>query len=93
MIGPMRRQCGWENSTGIPKLLGQSNHENLSVVVLDTDHLSALEWETDASARKLLARLSQLSPDEAVTTIINFEEQMRGLARLPLADADARSTS
>ena len=48
MIGPMRRQCGWENSTGIPKLLRQSNRENLSVVVLDTDHLSVLEWETDA---------------------------------------------
>ncbi len=48
------------------------------MVVLDTDHLSVLEWETDTSASQLLARLSQLDPDEAVTTIINFEEQMRG---------------
>ena len=48
------------------------------MVVLDTDHLSVLEWETDSPAGKLLARLSQLDPDEAVTTIINFEEQMRG---------------
>lgn len=58
MIGPMRRQCGWENSTGIPKLLRQSNHENLSVVVLDTDHLSVLEWETDASEVEASLRLA-----------------------------------
>ena len=48
------------------------------MVVLDTDHLSILEWETGAPARQLLTRLSQLTPDEAATTIINFEEQMRG---------------
>lgn len=48
------------------------------MVVLDTDHLSVLEWETDAPSGKLFARLSQLAPDEAATTIINFEEQMRG---------------
>ena len=48
------------------------------MVVLDTDHLSVLEWETDTPAGKLLTRLSQLDPDEAVTTIVNFEEQIRG---------------
>lgn len=48
------------------------------MVVLDTDHLSVLEWEDSATARRLLTRLSQISPDEAATTIINFEEQMRG---------------
>ena len=48
------------------------------MIVLDTDHLSVLEWEAGATARRLLARLAQITPDEAVTTIINFEEQMRG---------------
>jgi len=48
------------------------------MVVLDTDHLSVLEWENSAAAQRLLTRLSQLSPDEAATTIVNFEEQMRG---------------
>ncbi len=48
------------------------------MVVLDTDHLSVLEWESGATARRLLARLAQLNPNEAATTIINFEEQMRG---------------
>lgn len=48
------------------------------MVVLDTDHLSILEWESGTTAQRLLARLSQVAPDEAATTIINFEEQMRG---------------
>ena len=48
------------------------------MIVLDTDHLSILEWETGEDAQRLLSRLAQLASDEAVTTIINFEEQMRG---------------
>ena len=46
--------------------------------VLDTDHLSVLEWEDSRSTQRLLERLSLIAPDEAATTIINFEEQMRG---------------
>lgn len=48
------------------------------MVVLDTDHLSVLEWETGSRLQRLRSRLSQLSPADVVTTIITFEEQMRG---------------
>src|SRR5207302_7207203 len=47
------------------------------VIVLDTDHLSLLEWESP-EARRLAARLAGLPSTEVATTIINFEEQMRG---------------
>jgi len=49
------------------------------MLVLDTDHLSVLEWEASPTTQRLLKRLSLTAPDEAATTIINFEEQMRGL--------------
>jgi tRNA(fMet)-specific endonuclease VapC len=48
------------------------------MVVLDTDHLSVLEWEGGAPAQRLLGHLSQFAQDEAATTIVNFEEQTRG---------------
>jgi len=48
------------------------------MIVLDTDHLSILEWEAGDDAQRLLRRLAQLASDGAATTIINFEEQMRG---------------
>jgi tRNA(fMet)-specific endonuclease VapC len=48
------------------------------MLVLDTDHLSVLEWEASPTTQRLLKRLSLTAPDEAATTIINFEEQMRG---------------
>lgn len=48
------------------------------MLVLDTDHLSVLEWEASRNTQRLLERLSLIAPDEAATTIINFEEQMRG---------------
>ena len=46
--------------------------------VLDTDHLSVLEWADNSATRRLLQRLSRISPEEATTAIITFEEQMRG---------------
>jgi tRNA(fMet)-specific endonuclease VapC len=46
--------------------------------ILDTDHMSALEWGSGAAGQRLLARLNQLSPGAAVTTIVTFEEQSRG---------------
>jgi len=46
--------------------------------VLDTDHLSVLEWADNSATRRLLQRLSRISPEEATTTIITFVEQMRG---------------
>ena len=46
--------------------------------VLDTDHMSALEWGSGAAGQRLLARLNKLSVGEAVTTVITFDEQVRG---------------
>ena len=48
------------------------------MVVLDTDHLSVLERNTSPGSTTLRAHLAQLPPDEVVTTIINYEEQMQG---------------
>ena len=45
--------------------------------VLDTDHLSILEW-SGSSAFSLQMRLGQVPVEEVGTTIINYEEQMRG---------------
>ena len=47
------------------------------MLILDTDHLSLLEWDSDRS-RFLRQRLRDVPPDEVATTIISFEEQMRG---------------
>ncbi len=46
--------------------------------VLDTDHMSALEWGSGGLGQRLIARLNTLSADDAATTIITFEEQARG---------------
>jgi tRNA(fMet)-specific endonuclease VapC len=48
------------------------------MVVLDTDHLSLLDHESGAAARKLAARLSAIASEGIATTIVNVEEQMRG---------------
>ena len=48
------------------------------MIILDTDHLSALEYRAAPSAFALQARLESLSPDEIATTAISVEEQMRG---------------
>ena len=48
------------------------------MVVLDTDHLSVLERHTQPGSTTLRAHLAHLPPDEVVTTIISYEEQMRG---------------
>ena len=45
--------------------------------ILDTDHLSILEWGGGESLR-LQERLAGQPAEEVATTIINFEEQMRG---------------
>ena len=46
--------------------------------VLDTDHMSALEWGSAGVGQRLIARLNNLPVGEAATTIITFEEQTRG---------------
>jgi tRNA(fMet)-specific endonuclease VapC len=51
------------------------------MVLLDTDHLSVLE-RGGATALPLQMHLDQIPPDEIATTVITYEEQMRGwLAR------------
>lgn len=52
------------------------------MIVLDTDHVSLLEWDYDGSA-PLRERLADLPADEVATTIISYEESMRGwMARI-----------
>jgi len=46
--------------------------------VLDTDHMSALEWGSSGVGERLITRLNTLPVGEAATTIVTFEEQTRG---------------
>jgi tRNA(fMet)-specific endonuclease VapC len=47
------------------------------MLLLDTDHMSLLEWGTD-SAAGLRERLADRDVREVATTIVNYEEQIRG---------------
>ena len=47
------------------------------MIVLDTDHVSLLEWDLDGSA-PLRERLADRASDEVFTTIVSYEESMRG---------------
>lgn len=47
------------------------------MIILDTDCISLLERD-NANAALLRVRLAEVSPHEAATTIVTFEEQMRG---------------
>ena len=46
------------------------------MLVLDTDHMSLLEWGSDEAAR-LRERLADCEEGEVATTIINYEEPTR----------------
>jgi tRNA(fMet)-specific endonuclease VapC len=48
------------------------------MVILDTDHMSLLEWRENEQAMALRERLADLDPEEVVTTVISYEEQVRG---------------
>jgi tRNA(fMet)-specific endonuclease VapC len=48
------------------------------MVVLDTDHVTLVEWGQGEDAQRLRARLEQFPAEERATTIITFEEQTRG---------------
>lgn len=48
------------------------------IYALDTDHMSLLERAESGSGTRLLERLRQVAPEQRGTTIISFEEQMRG---------------
>ena len=48
------------------------------MIILDTDCVSLLSREKILESSKLRQRLDSFPPDELFTTIITFEEQMRG---------------
>ncbi len=48
------------------------------MLILDTDHLTAIQRQSEPAYSCLLARLNQASSTEICTTIVNVEEQMRG---------------
>ncbi|MGA2499432.1 MAG: type II toxin-antitoxin system VapC family toxin [Tepidisphaeraceae bacterium] len=48
------------------------------MVILDTDHLSLLDRGDVVMGKSLRRRLASFTPDEVATTIITYEEQMRG---------------
>jgi tRNA(fMet)-specific endonuclease VapC len=48
------------------------------MVVLDTEPMSLLEWSGTQGSATLQACLATLQPVEVVTTIISYEEQVRG---------------
>ncbi len=48
------------------------------MIILDTDHISALQYRDTPKAFALQARLETFSPDEVATTAITIEEQTRG---------------
>ena len=56
------------------------------MIVLDTDHLSCLEWGSEVSA-VLRNRLVEAVDQTIVVSIVSYEEQMRGwmafLAKIP----------
>ena len=45
--------------------------------ILDTDHLSVID-RGGANAKRLLQRLASIDPTQVATSIISYEEQMRG---------------
>jgi tRNA(fMet)-specific endonuclease VapC len=47
-------------------------------VLLDTDHLSVLQWEEEPASSRLLERLRPFPPDDVATSIVSFHEQAQG---------------
>ena len=47
------------------------------IYLLDTDHVSELQ-STSTAGNRLRVRLGRVAPDDYGTSIITFEEQMRG---------------
>lgn len=48
------------------------------MIILDTDHLSVLERREQPAVGHLLTRLAAQPASEVMTTVISYEEQMRG---------------
>ena len=52
------------------------------MIILDTDHISPLQYRDSSKTFRFLERLETLTPDEISTTVVSIEEQMRGWLRL-----------
>ena len=48
------------------------------MIILDTDHISFLQYPDSEEAQHLLRRLAACDDPEIVVTVISVEEQMRG---------------
>lgn len=60
-------------------------------VILDSDMLSILQRQSEPECGRLVSRLDSLSDDDVSTTIISYQEQMRGwLAAINKARDDDR---
>lgn len=46
--------------------------------VLDTDHLSLLQWPDSAPGHRIWQRICEIGSGRVLTTIITYEEQSRG---------------
>ena len=46
--------------------------------VLDTDHVSLMQWSAGPARENLLRKLSTIPPSQVFTTILTYEEQTRG---------------
>jgi tRNA(fMet)-specific endonuclease VapC len=60
------------------------------MLILDTDHMSILEWGGTNSA-VLCERLAEVPHDEVATTIISYEEQMRSWMGYIAREVDGQS--
>jgi hypothetical protein len=62
-------------------------------VLLDTDHLSVLQWKEQPACDRLLERFDGLPPDDIATSIVSFQEQAQGaLAYLKRARKNDQSS-
>jgi tRNA(fMet)-specific endonuclease VapC len=59
------------------------------MIVLDTDHLSCLEWGSREAAN-LRMRLAEAVDQNVVVSIVSYEEQMRGWMALLAKTTDVR---
>jgi tRNA(fMet)-specific endonuclease VapC len=48
------------------------------MIILDTDHMSELQYPNSVRGARLLGRLSAVEDSQLATTIVTYEEQMRG---------------
>ena len=58
--------------------------------MLDTDHLTIIQRTTEPAYTVLRSRLQQARPRESYTTVVSFEEQMRGWLTVLTQSRDIR---